>query len=151
MHHGQAAGTFNLFGVKADKNWDGQTKDIVTHEYINGEKITVTDKFRVYSSYDESLLDRAKFLQENPRYDKLRETGTKGDFLKESIEIQKAGWATDPEYAQNLAAVFQGKIIREVLKIITERNFTAGFGDFTNPNATYKTYAIRLSAATQFH
>lgn len=141
MLKGEAAGTFNLFGIKADKSWDAQTKDFVTHEFINGEKVSITDKFRVYSSYDEALRDRVKFLEKNPRYNELLEAGTKGDFFKESKVLQNAGYATDPKYAENLTALFEGKTIKEALKIITDNNFTAGFGDFTNPNSPYKSPA----------
>ncbi|MGZ8982472.1 MAG: glycoside hydrolase family 73 protein [Methylotenera sp.] len=141
MQQGEAAGTFNLFGIKADKSWTGPTKDFVTHEFINGERIVVTDKFRVYLSYDEALRDRAKFLEENPRYKKLLEEGTKGDYFKESRELQKAGYATDPNYTDNLTALFRGKTLQEAQKIITDNNFVAGFGQFTDPNSPFKSPA----------
>lgn len=137
MQLGEASGTFNLFGIKADKSWKGPTKEITTHEFINGEKITISDKFRVYSSYDEALLDRAKFLQENPRYKEIFQEGTKGDFHKEAQELQKAGYATDPRYAENLAGIFNGRTIKEAQRLIVENTFLAGFGEFTNPNTPY--------------
>lgn len=141
MQQGDAAGTFNLFGIKADKSWTGPTKDVVTHEFVNGERVVVTDKFRIYSSYDEALRDRVKFLEENPRYNKLLEVGTKGDYFKESRELQQAGYATDPNYTENLTALFQGKTLQEAIKIITDNNYAAGFGEFINPNTPYKSAA----------
>lgn len=141
MQQGDAAGTFNLFGIKADKRWAGTTKDIITHEFLNGERVVVTDKFRVYSSYDEALRDRVKFLEGNPRYNKLLEVGTKGDYFKESRELQRAGYATDPDYTENLTTLFQGKTVQEALKIITDNNYATGFGEFTDPNSPYKSSA----------
>lgn len=137
MHSGEASGTFNLFGIKADKSWNGPTKDIITHEFINGERITVSDKFRVYSSYDEALLDRAKFLKENQRYKEIFQEGIKGDFHKESQVLQKAGYATDPQYAENLAAIFKGRTIKDAQKLIADNTFVAGFGKFTDPSEPY--------------
>lgn len=143
MQQGDAAGTFNLFGIKADQSWVGPTKSVVTHEFINGEKVEVIDKFRVYSSYDEALRDRVKFLEENPRYNKMLEVGTKGDFFKESKELQDAGYATDPNYTENLTALFQGKTLREALKIIADNSYATahGFAEFTDPNIPYKSPA----------
>jgi hypothetical protein len=137
MHSGEAAGTFNLFGIKADKSWNGSTKEILTHEFINGERITVTDKFRVYASYDEALLDRAKFLKENPRYKEIFQEGTRGDFHKEAQVLQRAGYATDPHYAENLASIFKGRTIKEAQKSISYNTFVAGFGKFTDLGEAY--------------
>ena len=89
----------NLFGIKADKSWTGPTVDVPTHEVIRGERIAVTDKFRKYASFAESMADHAQFLLKNPRYAPcFKETSGMGW----ATALQKAGYATDPDYAKKL-------------------------------------------------
>lgn len=93
----------NIFGIKADSNWSGKKKLVRTHEYVNGQKIYVDAYFRDYDSIYESLEDRFKFLQK-PRYSKV--VGEK-DYKKACIEIQKAGYATDPNYSSKLISIIE--------------------------------------------
>lgn len=93
----------NIFGIKADSNWSGKKKLVRTHEYVNGQKIYVDAYFRDYDSIYESLEDRFKFLQK-PRYSKV--VGEK-DYKKACTEIQKAGYATDPNYSSKLISIIE--------------------------------------------
>lgn len=93
----------NLFGIKADASWSGKKKLIKTHEYVNGKKIFVDAYFRDYNSIYESLEDRFKFLQK-PRYKKV--VGEK-DYRVACKEIQKAGYATDPNYPSKLIGIIE--------------------------------------------
>jgi len=100
---GKSAIGNNIFGIKADSNWSGKKKLVRTHEYVNGQKIYVDAYFRDYDSIYESLEDRFKFLQK-PRYSKV--VGEK-DYKKACIEIQKAGYATDPNYSSKLISIIE--------------------------------------------
>ena len=51
--------SYNLFGVKAGRNWQGETVEVTTTEYVNGEPQQMREKFRVYNSYAESFNDYA--------------------------------------------------------------------------------------------
>lgn len=57
----------NLFGIKADKSWNGESVTLQTTEY-NG--IIINDKFRKYNDKNQSIYDHGKFLYENKRYEK---------------------------------------------------------------------------------
>jgi len=72
----------------------------------------------VYGSTEEALLDRVKFLKENPRYAKagLFDEGTKGHVDKEAAALQKAGYATDPNYAKQLVAVANSPTMRQAIQ-----------------------------------
>jgi flagellar protein FlgJ len=96
----------NLFGVKADKGWKGPTVDVPTHEVIRGQRIAITDKFRAYTSWDDCLLDHAKFFQKNPRYAACFKESTGEGWAR---AVAAAGYATDPNYAQSLIAVMRGR------------------------------------------
>lgn len=111
-------GTNNVFNIKADSSWDGPSKVFNVWEMKNGKKVWQDDPFRVYANYTEALRDRVKFLKENPRYGKagLFDPGVKGNLEKEAQALQKAGYATDPNYAESLAEVAHGKTMKRAIK-----------------------------------
>jgi flagellar protein FlgJ len=93
----------NLFGIKATGNWKGATVDATTTEYVGGVARKVTEKFRAYSSYAESFADYAKLLTTSPRYaDTLKAGNNAAQFAS---NLQRAGYATDPNYAAKLTSV----------------------------------------------
>lgn len=100
---GKSAIGNNIFGIKADSNWSGRKKLVRTHEYVNGQKMYVDAYFRDYDNIYESLEDRFKFLQKS-RYIKV--VG-EGDYKKACTEIQKAGYATDPNYPSKLINIIE--------------------------------------------
>ena len=58
-------------------------------------------KFRAYDSYEDSFKDYARLISESPRYAKVKtQTGSAHAFAS---GLQKAGYATDPEYAAKLS------------------------------------------------
>jgi flagellar protein FlgJ len=99
----EAAGN-NLFGIKADRSWKGPTVDFRTTEHMGGKDVKLVDRFRAYDSWLASMVDHAQFLQKNSRYAAcFRETTGEGW----ARAVAKAGYATDPRYADKLIAVMQ--------------------------------------------
>lgn len=94
--------SYNLFGIKAGSSWKGRTTDIVTHEYINGQRTRVVDTFRVYNSFEEAFTDYARLIGNNPRYAAVT---TAGNAEQAARALQAGGYATDPAYADKLIAV----------------------------------------------
>lgn len=95
------APSHNLFGIKAGAGWTGKTADITTTEYINGAPQKRVARFRAYDSYADAFKDYARMINESPRYAKAREqTGSANAFAS---GLQKAGYATDPDYANKLS------------------------------------------------
>jgi hypothetical protein len=111
-------GTNNIFNIKADSSWKGETKTFHVWEMKNGKKIWVDDPFRVYPDIKAALRDRVAFLSSNSRYRKagLFDEGVKGSLEKEAQALQKAGYATDPNYASSLAAVFRGATMQRAIR-----------------------------------
>ena len=95
--------SFNLFGIKAGKGWTGKVAEITTTEYINGKAQKVTAKFRAYDSYEDSFRDYAKLIKESPRYEQAESVAQSGSAMAYASALQKAGYATDPEYAKKLS------------------------------------------------
>jgi flagellum-specific peptidoglycan hydrolase FlgJ len=115
-------GTNNLFNVKADASWHGKTKEFTVPEYDENKKMYMSkEKFRVYDSYEEALRDRQKFLEENPRYEKagLFKEGIKGNLEKEAEALEKAHYATGPNYAHAIINVAHGPTMRAGIALAT--------------------------------
>lgn len=92
--------SFNVFGIKAGSNWKGPVTEVTTTEVIDGQARKVKAKFRAYGSYEEAFTDYAKMMKNNPRYSKVVESGTSAQGFAQGL--QKAGYATDPAYAEKL-------------------------------------------------
>ncbi len=95
--------SFNLFGIKANSGWDGKVAEVMTTEYKNGVAHKQVEKFRAYSSYAEAFQDHANMISKNPRYADVLQRG--GDVAGMAQAMQKAGYATDPKYADKLAQI----------------------------------------------
>ena len=94
--------SYNLFGIKAGKDWNGKVAEVTTTEYHNGVASQQVERFRAYSSYKESFQDYAKLLSNNPRYAGVVGQGDAKAFAQ---GLQQAGYATDPHYAEKLTGV----------------------------------------------
>ena len=95
--------SYNLFGIKANADWNGKVAEVMTTEYTNGVPSKQVEKFRAYSSYAEAFKDYADMLSSNPRYAEVLQQG--GDAEGMAQALQKAGYATDPNYADKLTSV----------------------------------------------
>ncbi|HDH0714828.1 TPA: flagellar assembly peptidoglycan hydrolase FlgJ, partial [Klebsiella aerogenes] len=96
--------SYNLFGIKAGGNWKGPVTEITTTEFEQGVAKKVKAKFRVYDSYFSAIADYVKLLTNNPRYASVAEASTPE---QAAHELQRAGYATDPQYASKLVSVIQ--------------------------------------------
>ena len=47
----------NLFGIKAGSQWQGETTDITTTEYVDGRPVKMVDRFRVYDDFEAAFTD----------------------------------------------------------------------------------------------
>ena len=95
----------NVFGIKATSEWTGKTTSAVTTEYVNGKPQKVVEKFRAYDSYEDALTDYASVLKSNPRYAPVVEASR--DAAGFAHGMQKAGYATDPQYAKKLISIMR--------------------------------------------
>ena len=101
IRHRDGSPSFNLFGIKATSAWKGKVAEITTTEYVNGVPRKQVAKFRAYDSYADSFRDYARLIGNSPRYDKaMDQIGSVHGF---ATGLQKAGYATDPQYAAKLS------------------------------------------------
>ena len=97
--------SFNVFGIKAGAGWTGKVAEVQTTEYIDGKPQKVMAKFRAYGSYEEAFKDYARLIGTNDRYRDVVAKAQSGSAEHFAQGLQKAGYATDPEYASKLARV----------------------------------------------
>ncbi|MFN6972239.1 MAG: flagellar assembly peptidoglycan hydrolase FlgJ [Rheinheimera sp.] len=106
----------NLFGIKAQANWQGQIAVVDTLEYRAGVAQKEKARFRAYESAEQSLHDYVDLIQSNPRYQAALAVAsdTKAYFQR----LQAAGYATDPNYAQKILSVMEGSAFKEVRNLL---------------------------------
>lgn len=98
----QGESSNNLFNIKADNRWQGDKTHKETLEYQQGAMVKTKEPFRVYPSINDSINDFINFLSSNDRYQQaLQQVNNVEQFLH---GLQKAGYATDPNYANKILA-----------------------------------------------
>ncbi len=93
----------NLFGIKAGAGWRGPVAQVTTTEVVDGEARKVTAKFRAYASPAESFADYARLMKTSPRYSEVLANASSAEGFAQGL--QRAGYATDPAYAEKLTRV----------------------------------------------
>ncbi|MGP6420400.1 flagellar assembly peptidoglycan hydrolase FlgJ [Pseudomonas putida] len=103
MRAQDGSSSHNLFGIKASSNWTGGSARAITSEFRNGQMVKETAQFRSYASYKDSFHDLVTLLQTNNRYqDVVKSADNPEQFVR---ELQKAGYATDPNYATKISQI----------------------------------------------
>lgn len=104
--------SYNLFNIKAGRNWDGATVSTITTEYAGGQAGSETARFRAYGSYAEAFRDYARLLTTSPRYADVLNASDGASFAR---RLQQSGYATDPMYADKLMRIIGGSTLRSAL------------------------------------
>ena len=106
----------NLFNIKADGRWQGESVSVATLEFREGVAVRETAKFRAYASYEESFADFVSFIKTSPRYQSA--LAVAGDAHSFTRELSAAGYATDPEYANKIMRIAVGEPLQKALELI---------------------------------
>lgn len=94
----------NLFGIKATKDWTGDTYDKKTKEWQDGEYFEIVATFRAYPTMAACVADRAAKITGMARYQNL--VGVTD--IKTACDLIEAdGWATSPTYSDSLLGVVE--------------------------------------------
>jgi peptidoglycan hydrolase FlgJ len=103
IRHADGTPSHNLFGIKAGPDWKGPVAEALTTEVVDGRALKTVARFRAYASHAESFADYARLMKNSPRYQGvLAQAQDAGSF---AAGLQRAGYATDPAYAQKLTRV----------------------------------------------
>jgi peptidoglycan hydrolase FlgJ len=111
--HADGSSSFNLFGIKAGGGWGGARVNVPTVEYEDGIAVRRQAQFRAYKSTADSLADYADLINKDPRYAQARGRGD--DVLGYARALVEGGYATDPSYAEKVAAMANSPMMRQAL------------------------------------
>jgi len=108
IRNADGSDSFNLFGIKATPGWRGRVAEITTTEYINGAPQRMVQRFRAYDTPLEAFRDYARLIGRSPRYAEVMQNLHSPRAFAQ--EVQQAGFATDPRYAQKLERMINATI-----------------------------------------
>jgi flagellar protein FlgJ len=95
----------NFFNIKAGADWDGAVVQVATLEYRDGIAQREPARFRAYASAADSFADYVQFIRGSARYgEALAVAGDPAAYLE---ALQRAGYATDPAYADKVLGLLQ--------------------------------------------
>lgn len=115
--------SFNLFGIKAHGEWQGEVAVVDTLEYRQGIARQEKAKFRIYQDVQASLQDYVDFIRQQARYQDA--VAVSHDTANYFQQLQAAGYATDPNYAQKILQVMNGSVLKEVRNLLKNSGQTA--------------------------
>lgn len=112
ISHVTGQSSHNLFNIKADKHWAQSAVSAQTNEFEKEAKTTQVSQFRSYDSFAESFMDYVQFLKNNPRYKEALKHASDPKQFADSL--QKANFATDPNYADKIMQVYNSKAFQKL-------------------------------------
>ena len=104
MQRADGTPAWAMFGIKAGSDWDGDTVSVTTLEIIDGQAVRERARFRAYDSPAEAIKDYVRFLSSRPRYAEALQAGS--DTAAFARGLQRAGYATDPDYASKITRIY---------------------------------------------
>lgn len=107
IKNAQGDSSFNLFNIKADKSWQGKQARVSTLEFDGDVARKEMAGFRSYESYKQSFDDYVAFIKSNPRYGNALKVAENPE--RYVHELQKAGYATDPQYAAKVLNIYRSQ------------------------------------------
>ena len=120
--------SFNLFNIKASKNWSGRHMEKESVEFVADSKqhtkaVQQKSNFKAYDSFTQSFDDYVDLVRNNTRYnffinDSSKEMNQSEHFLRDKNYIKgihKAGYATDPSYSDKILRLLKSEAIQNQL------------------------------------
>jgi flagellar protein FlgJ len=103
IRHADGRPSFNQFGIKAGRSWEGGRIRVATPEYTGTLSERRLEHFRAYDSLSDAFADYVRLLKDNPRYQQVLQAGQDHGAYAEAL--QRAGYATDPNYAAKIKRI----------------------------------------------
>ena len=97
----------NLFGVKGmDPN---TSRELTTSEFVNDHWETVTGRFRVYDTYEESIEAHTRLFVNGTTWNRkqYQHVLAAKDYATQAQALETDGYATDPGYAKKLIDIIK--------------------------------------------
>lgn len=95
LESGYNINSVSLFGIKGEGFYSP------TIEYINGVETSIVDSFKMYPTPSEAVVGLYDLMQWS-HYDSA---SSETDRNSQAIQVQRCGYATDPNYAQSIISI----------------------------------------------
>ena len=105
--------SFNLFNIKADKRWQGDSVTVQTLEVHQGMPVKEYAAFRCYDNPQQSFDDYVAFINNNPRYEEARQADDSESYIH---ALAQAGYATDPQYGEKILSILNSSAMKAAVK-----------------------------------
>ena len=105
--------SFNLFNIKSHQDWQGESVNKSSLEVEDGVGVKRNSNFRAYPNLQESFKDYTDFISKNKRYEQALQKGNSAENYID--ELQQAGYATDPQYAEKVKAIMNSESFQSVV------------------------------------
>lgn len=112
----------NHFGIKCHSNWTG--------EKIYMDDDAANECFRSYLSAEESYKDHSEFLKNGNRYQFLFSYSV-DDYKNWAYGLKKAGYATNPEYAELLIKIIEDLNLNKIQENL-KTQFSSNYASLAN-------------------
>lgn len=119
------SGKNNFFGIKAKPGQPGTVRR--TREVLNGRTVYINDRFADYNSLEEGIAARVAFTKQNKRYANSGYFTARTPY-EAAQALQRGGYATDPNYANALAAIIKGRKIDPMRPVVIKPTGTTSSG-----------------------
>ena len=116
IHDTKGNNTFNIFNIKAT-GWQGKSVAVNTLENRQGVTQQERANFRQYDDYAQSFADYVALIKNSARYKNALAAGNDSSAYAEAL--QKAGYATDPRYADKIKSLLTSDSIRAAVAVET--------------------------------
>ena len=113
MQRPDGSSSFNLFGIKASRNWSGDSVVKPTIEFSDGVAEKRFERFRSYTDFADTFDDYVDLISGHPRYATVRDSGNDSSGFAQAL--QESGYATDPDYAKKITNIIDGTTMREAI------------------------------------
>jgi flagellar protein FlgJ len=104
----------NLFGIKAGASWSGPKVEQWTLEHADGVTAPQRAEFRAYGGTDESFADYVNLIGTSRRYGEALDVAHDPEAYARAVT--KAGYATDPAYADKWLQIYHGQRLDHALR-----------------------------------
>ena len=104
----------NVFGIKAGASWTGDQVEHWTLEHANGAMTPQREQFRAYENAAQSFADYVDLIGTARRYAGALATAENPEAYARAVT--KAGYATDPAYADKWLAIYHGERLEHALR-----------------------------------
>jgi flagellar protein FlgJ len=109
--------SLNLFNIKADKRWSGDSIKVATMEVRDGVAVKEVAAFRAYRSAEHSFNDYVDFIANSPRYEGALQSDNSDAYIR---NLSAAGYATDPDYADKVLRIANSENFRTAINHMTQ-------------------------------